>query len=218
MSTTQAAALAFLMGQHSAEEAARDASREPDVKVTVSMVPIAPVKPIKGSFNAKDPTHQKHQIAKGPKASDLPAAGSLGPRGFLKAVRDSRTQQERVFAIAAFVGFDPTRDFGSQLMAAEMRAKRELDGKPIPGPSREEKRAAARSLSGFVAGMPDATQKKIADLMARETASAEALSMHENDAADKSRSTAERTLSMGWADVERERLREIREDLKRFGV
>lgn len=220
MSVTQAAALSFLMGQHSSEEQARTANHEPTVKVEVSMVP----RPSKKIAKVSSPIPQQLIGAVAATTSEpgsvvvMPKAGDLGPKGYILAMRKARTQQERIVALAAYVGYDPAKEFGTQVMMADSRAKRELQGfAPIPGPSIEEKRAASRSMTGFVAGLPDTTQRKIADLMGRETASAERLIAHERDAADKSRTVAERTLSKGLAEVESERLREIRADLKSLG-
>lgn len=218
MSVTQAAALSFMMGQHMAEEQARDAQREPETSTEVTMVP-RPSKPrkVSTSYIAAVASHSIHQPeVKATIPSSHPEKGSLEARGFILAMRRAKTRSESIFAIAAFIGYDNSKDFGSQELAAMSAAKRELSG-PTHCVSPAEKRATFRSLTGFVAGLPDTTQRKVADLLARETASAEALISHEKDAADSSRTTADRTLSKGLAEVERERLGEIRKDLQGLG-
>jgi hypothetical protein len=99
-----------------------------------------------------------------------------------------------------------------------MQASRELSGKPIVvGPTREEQRSAERYLAGFVAGLPSHTQRTLADLQGREQAAVDAALDHDRDANDPKRSTADRLLSAGLAEVERERLHAIRNDIKSFG-
>lgn len=76
--------------------------------------------------------------------------------------------------VKVHVGYDTTKDFGSQETAARALAQRELRG-VASGPTREEHRAASRSMAGYVAGMPLPSQKLLANLRAREQAAAEAM-------------------------------------------
>lgn len=111
-----------------------------------------------------------------PCAPSLPAAGTLDAKAFMKAVRWAKTRDEIIAAIAGYVGYDNRRDFGSQDQAAKAKAQRELAGnKVVGGPTRSEERTAARSLQGFVAGMPHPAQRILLNLQARERAAAEAM-------------------------------------------
>jgi len=155
-------------------------------------------------------------------------AGTLDAKGFMKAMLHAgrrlsdngipftnqvEMRNDEIKAIESYVGYDYGGDFGSQEIAARTKAKRELSGRPIQGPTREESRAASRSLSGYVAGVPDTIQRKLGDLKGREQAAIDSMIGHEKDAADLARPEADRLLSSGLADVERERIQQIREDI-----
>jgi hypothetical protein len=230
MSSTTAhdAALAYLYAQHVTEQA--EVFRQKTsvvVKVTMSPEPskkVAPKKvpaPIHGA-----PTMQ---------GMVMPERGSLDAKGFMLEVRNAGrrinqdgfpyTDQREVRgdiikAIHAFmyetrkdqkvhVGYDPTRDFGSQETAARMLASREIKG----APSVSHIAAPSRSFSGYVAGMPDSHARRLADLQGREMAAVDAMLAHQKEADDTSRPQAARTLSQGLAEVERERLSAIRADI-----
>lgn len=125
----------------------------------------------------------------------------------------SLVRGDMIQAIAAYVGYDPMVSFGAQEQAARAKANRELSGRPIQGPTREEQRNASRSWAGYVHGMPDATQKRLADLKAREQESVDTFIQHVKDARNHSRPLFERKVSIGMARIERERLETIREDI-----
>lgn len=66
-----------------------------------------------------------------------------------------------IAAIAGYCGWDPTRLFGEQEIAARLKAQREIHPRPmLPRPS--------LTVAGLVAGMPDFRQKAIEDLKGRE--------------------------------------------------
>ncbi len=68
-------------------------------------------------------------------------------------------------AIAGYVGFDPSRDFGEQDAAARRRAALAIN----PIKAAPFKRCLVNvSIGGFVAGMPHELGKRIQDLLARE--------------------------------------------------
>lgn len=215
----EAAALAFMMGQHTAEETARDAQRKADeVKVDVTFNPASP-KPRKGSFDPNNKSHAVHVVSHStPVAAKVSSnVGSLEARGFLKALRDAKTRDERIFAIDCYVGYNNAQDFGSQLMAAEMQAKREMRGGPIQVVTPKERDAAYRNKPGFVAGIPDVMGREVQNLAARETLAASELIALENKALDKTLPTDQRVLAKGLAAAEGERIEHIRKDLKGFG-
>lgn len=95
---------------------------------------------------------------------------SLDARSFIIAMRKASTRDEQIKCIAAYVGYDPTGNFGPQEVAARAKAQRELSGRPIQGATMAEVKAASRSMTGFVAGMPQPSQKLLANLRAREQA------------------------------------------------
>lgn len=114
----------------------------------------------------------------------LPIAGTVDASTFMQMMRTAgqrRNDKGRLFtdqsfvrndqikAIAAYIGYDNSKNFGPQEQAARAKANRELSGRPIQGQTIEEKRAVSRSLHGFVAGVPDMQAKTLADLRGRET-------------------------------------------------
>lgn len=120
----------------------------------------------------------------------MPERNTLDAKGFLLAMRNAgkrpndkgvmvvhpnEVRNDQIKAIHAFVGYDNRRDFGSQDTEARAKAQRDLRGYQPVGPSREEERAASRTLQGFVAGMPQPSQKLLANLRAREQSIAEAM-------------------------------------------
>lgn len=89
---------------------------------------------------------------------------------------ETKVREDIIKAIHAYCGYDVGRDFGSQDTAARAQAGRELSNKPIVvGPSREEVKAANRSLAGYIHGMPSPARVLLSNLRAREQAAAEAM-------------------------------------------
>lgn len=147
----------------------------------------------------------------------MPEPGSLEAKGFLLMMRNAKTQGERIMAIQAYCGYDSREAYGNQEMVATMRAKRELKPIDTTGPTMVEKRQAARSAAGYVAGMPDNQRRIVLDLLARERAAAEKRDEHVKIARrNKSLSWEERKLNIGLARLENERLASIRADLAKW--
>jgi len=94
---------------------------------------------------------------------------------FMRAVRASRSREETIKALDAFVGYNLGGDFGSQDVKARMMAQRLLSGQKATGPSQQEQARASRSLAGFVAGLPDQQGKILANLRAQAEKATEAL-------------------------------------------
>lgn len=215
MSEAEVLALSFLLTQHTTEQQQIEATR---VVVTTT-----------GSLNPRPSNRQVKAKTKAvpiqgnpAKQNMVPGAimaekGSLEAKGFLVGMRRAVTRDEQITLISAYVGYDRRGDFGQQEVAARMKAQREVSGKVDRGPSRSEQRSAARTMTGYVAGMPDNLQRQIANLLGQEAATADTLIGHEKDAADKSRSSVDRTLSAGLVAIERERLSDIRRQLVALG-
>ena len=125
----------------------------------------------------------------------LPAKGSINAQEFIMAVRDagkrafqtfnmnnepitvrrveaSKVRDDTILAIAAYVGYDPTGNFGAQELAARNLAAKEIgyakqpmrqvDGKIA---SRQEDRIAVAAIGKpYVAGVADHHQKRQAEL------------------------------------------------------
>lgn len=173
-----------------------------DPEVTETVIGRNLPKPVRGKKQASEqgavaaPIHAKPAVF----GVAMPERNTLDAKGFLLACRDagkrsfettnevtgevttvvkrdeSKVREDLIRAIHAYVGYDQGRDFGSQDAAARAKANREASGRVVvAGPTREEQRAASRSMSGFVAGMPLPAQKLLANLRAREQTAAEAM-------------------------------------------
>lgn len=242
-------AIAFLLAQHTTDSMV---NQEPEITITRN----APPKE-RGRKSGKAVSYSKKEESNGAVAAPiqktdtttpkmlgllLPPKGSLGPHGFLLAMRDAgkrdfqqhnevtgttrtivkvdvtKVRGDQIQAISAYIGWDPILDFGTQETMARLQANRETSNFKDNGPSLDQRKSAARSLHGFVAGMPDMLQRKVEDLQGRERATVEAILSHDKDAMHTNgRSKQERQLSLGLADLERARLNEIRAELQRIG-
>lgn len=144
----------------------------------------------------KAPIHDKPAVF----GVAMPERNTLDAKGFLLACRDAgkrsfekvnevtgevhtivkrdegKVREDIIKAIHAYIGYDTSRDFGSQDTEARTRANREASGRVVvASPDRNEVRAAHRSVAGYVHGMPLPAQKLLANLRAREQAAAEAM-------------------------------------------
>jgi hypothetical protein len=230
MSSALSLALAALTVQHNQEQAALDAQNVTKI-VTRNAEPskkqAAKVAASKGVQAA--PIHDKPAVF----GVTMPDRNTLDAKGFLQAMltagrrindngvrfTDPReVRNDQIQAIHAFVGYNPRESFGGQEVAARAKAHRDLRGAPVvTGPSREEQRAASRSLAGYIAGLPDHKARRLADLKARETQAVDAMIAHVHAARDKARPMFDRKLSIGFARVEKDRLAAIRNDISTFG-
>jgi hypothetical protein len=138
----------------------------------------------------------------------LPAAGTISARDFFIAMRRATDRNSRIVAIASYKGFSPTESYSSQELAATMAARREMN----PPKSSPPVVGAAVSLRGYVAGANDPMAKKRANLIGREVYAAEEMTTHLS-AARAARSAEERAHHTAMAQVESERLAQIRSDL-----
>jgi hypothetical protein len=131
----------------------------------------------------------------------------LDPTG--KRFFDSATgRDDLIRAIDGYIGYDHSRDFASQELAARQKAIRAMQvakGNDCHIPTKQEKRAVFASLEGFVAGIPT-KEKQLANLRAREQKAVDTIIELEK-AGENSPS------SFMLADVERERLESIRNDI-----
>lgn len=146
----------------------------------------------------------------------LPQAGSIGAKAFIMMMNRAKSRDEKIVAIAAYIGYEVGGDFATQEMVAHAKAKGEIRPVQATGPSREEIKTAQRSAKGYVAGMPDGTRKLVQDLLGREQLAVDTRNEHVRDARDHKRTMAARKLSIGLARLEAERLVQIRADLARF--
>ena len=130
----------------------------------------------------------------------MPERNTLDAKGFLLACRDAgkrsfekvnevtgevhtvvkrdegKVREDLIKAIHAYIGYDTSRDFGSQDIEARTKANREASGRIVTaGLDRSEVKAANRSLAGYIHGMPKPSQVLLANLRAREQAAAEAM-------------------------------------------
>ena len=142
----------------------------------------------------------------------LPAAGTLGAKGFIMMMNRAKSRDEKIVAIASFVGYDPAADFGTQEMAATAKAKAEISPVKVTAPTP----SASRSAAGFVAGMPNNQRKVILDLLGRENLAVSTRNENVRESRNRTLSWAERKLAIGLARLEQERLACIRAELAQY--
>jgi hypothetical protein len=128
----------------------------------------------------------------------------------------AKSRDEKICAIAGFVGYDGRLTFGEQEASATGKARAEISPLKVSGPTREEIRSAQRSAVGYVAGMPDGLKRTIQDLVGRENLAVSTRNDHVRDARDHGRTMTARKLSIGLARLESDRLIQIRADLARY--
>ena len=161
-----------MLAKNLAEQAARD-----EAKVAQA------AKVEKLTAKAKKAAPIPHQtIAKAEPTAPLPTAGTMDARTFLTAMlaagrrkndrgvvytNQAEVRGDQIKAISAFIGYDLSLTHGEQEATARAKANRELTGRPITGPTREEQRQADRTLKGYVAGVADDTAKAETNVAAR---------------------------------------------------
>lgn len=208
MNAAQNMALSLLIATHNAEQK----SNEPIVQIVKAKEP----KEVKAA-----PIHRK------PVTTVMP--GTLNAGDFIMAMRKAGQRRndkgafytdpkevmgDKIKAIQAYCGYDSRLNLGGQEQSALTRAQREMKPAPILGLTRAEQREKSRSLVGRNTALPDHNARKLADLKAREVAAVESMIQHEKAGRDMARSDNDRMLSDGLAQVERERLIQIRADIQ----
>ena len=146
----------------------------------------------------------------------LPEKGTVDAKGFLVAMRRATDRNVKIQVIASYVGYDVAGDYGSQELAANLAAKRELRPIDASGPNRQEQRAAARSAMGFVSGLPNGLRVKVQDLLGREKMAADQMITHQKGASTalESGDSARHVHFMGLALLEKERLVAIQAEIR----
>lgn len=191
------AAIISLVSQHNVDPTTTpDHDDSPEIVETVIGRNLP--KPVRGKIPTETgeqaaPIHNKPAVF----GMVMPERNTLDAKGFLLACRDAgkrsfevvdqatgevrhvvkrddrEVRGDLIKAIHAYIGYDTSRDFGPQDQEARAKAQRELRGGVVPGPTREEKRSAERSMTGFVKGMPAPQQRLVRDLQARAVSLAE---------------------------------------------
>ena len=175
MTLSADSAISLLLAQHAVESAHREAHK---VVVTVTMSPNPSPRKGKTAKVVAPPIMSAKSLGVA-----LPATGTHDAASFMRAIRtagqrvnqDGKTytdpgqvRGDTIQAIAGYVGYDPRGSFGSQDTAARAKASRELSGKKIGGMTLAEQKSAARSVTGYVHGMPNHTASYLLSLQAQE--------------------------------------------------
>lgn len=154
----------------------------------------------------------------------VPMVGSLDALGFRQAMKEAgmrrvdgrpvfqphEVRDDQIKAIAAFIGFDPKENFGSQELRARMKSISDL--RPVVAGDRK----IPLTIKGYSVGMPDPVGKKRADLQGRERMAVEAIAEHEKLASEAT-TDDQRGEHQAYVLLERERLAAIRNDLEAMG-
>ena len=230
-------ALVALLSQNESEQAAIETKVEPIVIRNAPKSDSGKARKGSKSFGEKAPIC-KPNANPGTPGLTLPETGTLDAAGFMKALHSAgmretlvdykgeqvkrmvrqpqEVRNDEIKAIAAYIGYNPREEFAGQHLAASNKANAELNpAKALRNfTTRNEERGALRSVAVYCSGLPDHKARALQNLLAREKEAVDAMIQHGKDADDQTRTLAERTLSTGLAEAERERLIHIREDIK----
>lgn len=153
---------------------------------------------------------------------ELPSVGTYDAVSFTLAMRNagkrvtsngkpiydaSLVREDQIKAIAGYIGYTLSDNFGTQELRAKMAAQRTM----VPVKAGVE-RSSLPSVQGFVSGLPDHNQRLIQDLQGRERLAVDAMVDHDRQAL-VAKTTEEKNFHSTMAQVERERLESIRKDL-----
>lgn len=222
MSNAHDLALAMMLASYVTEEPASK------TRATVALVKSATVKASK--VEAPSVPSDNGRKAEGmPTVSDLPKPGTLTAEQFIAIAnganvswhweenpttrttpRQGADRDQMIRAIAGYVGYDPTRNFGDQEVFARRKAQQEIMPHLRPVFTKP-----AMSVAGYIAGMPDERAKRLGDLRGRERLAVDTMLEHEK-AASEATTEQDRKVQLALAQVERERLANIRKDLADF--
>jgi hypothetical protein len=227
------AALAMLALNYAAEPLPETA--EPIVTVTPSLKAPKASK-VKAPKGSAAPIAAKHAPLM---PANLDGPGTLNAEQFLLAFRDagkrvvedtnlvtgevtmrpihdsSLVREDSIKAIHAYCGYDPAVDFGTQDTAARARAQRELRGNVQPAAFHRRGSAnVAPSIVGYIAGAPDHHAKHLANLMAQERLTVEAVCKYRTQPEESLVLVGGMQFKAGvMLVIEEARLEKIRQDL-----
>lgn len=136
--------------------------------------------------------------------------GSIGALGYIKLMRTALTREGRINAIRAYTGYNVKGDYGSQELAANMKAKQEI----TKIPTTEVRKTI--TVTGWVAGIPVPQEKLIKDLEGREIVVAAERDRHMAESRNITLTQGTRELHVGLAAFEHSRLLEIQDNLRRL--
>jgi hypothetical protein len=199
MSNAIEAALSFCLASYVAPSA-------PTLSVKVVKSPVK----VKATVTSQEVTVHPASNKAPPVVMDLPSAGTMDAKAFMAARRRAKDRDGIISAISAFIGYDLAKPFGVQDSLAVAAAQRAI----TPPKAEAFKRSAIPSVAGYVKGAPDHMVRHIQNLQARERLAVDTMLAHEANARSADGDYS-RTLHEGLALVERDRLAEIRADLKR---
>lgn len=205
----QNVALAHLLSVQSVETNQADQDRQAEIRAMFDKEPKAHRQPKAPKERKAKKLREEKEVPHLPKSAPPPWAtiqpGSVQAAGFLTMSRRAKNRQESIEAIHAYIGYDMAKDFGTQEYQAKAQAAREL--KPIT-----YKPKTQATVEGYVAGMPNGSEKFRQNLKARERVAVEGIIEH-SKAAESADNEFDKTLHAGLAQVEAERMRVIRMDL-----
>ena len=180
----QDAALSLLLSQHNAEQQQIALQEElnrlstENVKLRAAQRAANPPK----KRGSRAPIHSAKPLSAIALGFLLPEKGSLSATDFISAMRHAgrrfnqdgmpytnqgEVRHDLIKAIAGFIGFDPRLDFGQQETAARSEAQRQITGKVKAGIDRAIQKSAERSMSGYVHGSPNSSDKHLNNLLAQ---------------------------------------------------
>jgi hypothetical protein len=147
-----------------------------------------------------------------PTVLPLPTKGSIDAATYFRMMRNAKQLNDRIQAIAAFIGYDPTLSYSCQEVAANLKARQTSHPvKPFAVPVH----SVQATVKGYVAGANDATEKHLRNLQAREVMAGNAKADHiksYHSAYNRADYTSAATF-LALVKVEEERLDNIRAEI-----
>ena len=169
---------------------------------------------------------KSHDARPAPQVAPLAKVGTIDAKEFFRALRNAKSREESIQAIAAFTGYDRAKDFGTQELAAKNEANRQLKAGTVPATSATIGEHIVRtSHPSTVAGMivsshgvalPNPTARQIASLEAKANVVGESIADHTKIADSVDCDPSERHYHTQLALIDRARLATIREDIARL--
>jgi hypothetical protein len=133
--------------------------------------------------------------------------------GTMVYVSDQVKREDERFTVQSYIGWDTQLSHGTNLDRARLRAQQETS-KVVP---RQYSRTLRPTFQGYVAGMPNETRKRLADLSGRLNKALDDLLLYEAASQDEDLPEDTRSHHAAMAKLEQERIDTINYDLRKLG-
>jgi hypothetical protein len=186
------------------------------VKVSSTSDNVARIEAVSASIGSQSSVVVGTDRRSAEKVAPLPTSGSVDGHTFFVMMRHAKNRDESISCIAAYVGYDRNVDYGSQELAARLKATREVNAsKPIIASTaiRGSSPATANGMVAYNPSLPNESAKKLAALEARANMVGESIADHEAIANGTDADLEDKHYHAQLAVIDRARLATIRQDI-----